>query len=457
MTSVLEFAKIGAMRKSVSLSFALLGLSAFWISGAQAERDDADGADSTWTPISPSERVVAAAWGRETALLRDVTLLTFEETEANPGFTSSLLVGRDGNKIPVQTVRVTKGRVDAVLVPSDQERGVLLAGPDSVSAIANRGRISMSVTKDEVFVQALREEALAGHRGIFKKLSPGVVRVFNRASGKYQDEAPAPAPEFRSTSALSVAMTGGAELGLVAEGSGDVCFGLRDEDGTNVGSTACGPAGTAVKVAAPGAGIFHAVARRLGDGNLDGALSKPVTLRVLGLAEGQVPPESGVFLLERFERIRLLGTAGLEMRVGSSKLFVPATESIGLAQGQPTIVEFRSPDAPEQRTQLRLSPKIGKVETSIGPAGVKWPGNPARVSVAVHDGNGKLMDEDDGLELSVSVNSEIVPADFRKTKNGLVADVPAQAGSGPWVIRLHVYDEDDRELARDFLEVVRRN
>ncbi len=430
-----------------------LALGAVWSSGALAEGNTVG--TKTWTPVSPADRVVATAWGEETALLREVHLLTWDGAEAFPGFTSSLLVGRDGGKIPVQSVRVTRGRVDAVLVPSKEERGVLLAGPNSISAIANRGRISMSVTEGEVFVQALRHEALVGHRGIFKELPPGVVRVFNRVTGKYRDDAPVPPPKFRSTSALAVAMTGSAPLGLVAEGEGRVCFALQDESGTSVGASKCAPAGTMVELEAP-AGSYRALARRIGPGQLEGALSAPLPIKVLGLAEGQAPPEEGAFLLERFERVRLRGTEGLEMRVGSSKLYVPATDSIGLAQGLPTTVEFRSPNAPEERTQIQLAPKIGKVATSIGPAGVTWPGTPARVSVAVLDGNGNLLDESDGLRLSVSVNSESVPAHFRKTKEGLIAEVPSQPGTGPWVVRLQVYDAGDRVVARDFLEVVRR-
>lgn len=433
-----------------------LGLSVVSLAHAETSKEIDEGKDPAWTPVAPHERVVASAWGEETALLRKAHLLTFQGAEAHPGFTSSLLVGRDGNKIPVQTVRVVRGRVDAVLIPSTVERGVLLAAPDSISAIANRGRVSLSVTDKKVYVQALRGEALVGHRGLFKKLPPGIIRVFDRLGGRSEDLAPSPPPTLLATSGLGVALTGGAEMGALAKGDGQVCIGLQDANNQAVGPSECAPAGTEVKLFLPSAGTYYAVARRLGLGELEGQLSDPVPLRLLGLAEGQTLPKGGVFLLDQFERVKLRGTEGLEMRVGSSKVFVPATDSLGLAQGKPTVIEFRVPKAPDQRTQLRLAPKIGDITTSIGPPGLVWPGKPAQIKVSVRDGSGKLLDEKDGVRLAVSVNSQEIPMKFQRTETGLRAEVPAQSGAGPWVVRLQIYDEKSNVLARDFLEVVPR-
>lgn len=450
-----RFSALAIVATSVALS-SVLSSNTLFAQPTSPPEPGSDEPETTWTPVETQDRVTATAWGREVALLRKVHLLTWDDTVAKPGFTSSLLVGKNGEKIPVQSVTVLEGRVDAVIPEDQTDRGVLLAAPDRISAISREGRISMSITDTEVLVQVLRGKALVAHAGLFKELLPGKVRVFSRASGKSNDVDPAPAPTLTAKRALGVALTGDATMSVQVPQEGTYCVALQDEGHATIGASQCVAGGSTVELAAPAAGNYFAVARQLGAGSLDGALSEPLPLQVLGAAPGQEPAQNGVFLLEPLERITFRGVEGLQMRYGTSDRFVPATETVGLVQNRATTVQFRHPGAPDQLTTVRLAPRISEVRTSIGPVNARWPGKPATVKVSVRDGSGRLLTEKDDLKLELSVNSTSIDVDFEVTDQGLVTTVPPQSGEGPWVVRLSVLDAKDRLLARDILEVASR-
>jgi hypothetical protein len=55
----------------------------------------------------------------------------------------------------------------------------------------------------------------------------------------------------------------------------------------------------------------------------------------------------------------------------------------------------------------------------------------------------------------VTVGMQSVAVPFTWTGKELEAKVPPRSGSGPWVLRVEVADTSGRQLAREFVEVIR--
>jgi hypothetical protein len=160
-----------------------------------------------------------------------------------------------------------------------------------------------------------------------------------------------------------------------------------------------------------------------------------------------------VALLDRGERLQLLGTDGLEFRYGISPEWLPAPSSVGLPRGEATTVEFRAPSRPEATVQLSLAPLLAEADIEVGPPRAVWPGPPVEVRVALRDGAGQLLSPADGFRTSVRIDDQPVRVVWRDSPEGQRAAVPAPSGPGPWVVRVVVTDKRGAEVARGFLEV----
>lgn len=387
------------------------------------------------------------------SLPRDVSLALGEGATIQTSFTSSLPVGERGAKVPVQSVEVDGGRVDAYLPKGSVSRGLLLQGPDKILGISTDGHMVMMVDKASVVIGALDGDVLVGQDSKFKPLPAGRIRVFSRASGMSADFDTPKAPVLKNQSGLSVALTGSVQISLATTSPDPLLLTVVDERGAALVEPRRYEPGVPLQAEVPHAGLYYAVARPLGKGDIEGPLSAPVKIQVLGLAPGQRAPQDGVFLLGHEERVHLAGTDGLEVRYGNSPTYLPASSSVGLSQRQKTIVEFRNPHATDQRVVLTLAPRISRKEIELGPAQARWPGAPVQMRIGLWDGAGNLLRPGDDVEVRVTVNALDIPMSWKKASEGYIGQVPKQAGEGPWVVRVNVLDDQGHLIARDFLEV----
>lgn len=386
-------------------------------------------------------------------LPRDVRLAIGSGATISPTFTTSLPVGERGAKVLVQTIEVDGGRVDAYLPDREVKRGILLFGPDKILGISTGGHMVMKVEPENVIIGALSGDVLVGQDSKFKPLPAGKIRIISRVSGVARDVAVPTAPSVKNKTGLSVALTGGAEVGLAVSSSSPAVVGVVDEQGAEIIAPRRYEPGAEIAVGVPHAGIYYAVARSLGAGDIEGPLSSATKIQVLGLAPGQEPPQNGVFLLGNEERVRLAGTEGLEVRYGNSPTYLPASRSVGLSQSQKTLVEFRNPKDVEQRVLLTLAPRYQRKEIELGPKEARWPGDSVKMRIGMWDGAGNLLRPGEGVDVRVTVNSGDVPVSWKSTNDGYVAQIPRQEGAGPWVVRVNVKDGRGHTIARDFLEV----
>lgn len=389
-------------------------------------------------------------------LPRDVRLNVGEGATIQPSFTTSLPVGDRGAKVPVQSVEVEGGRVDAYLPEGSVPRGLLLQGPDKILGISTGGHMVMKVDATSVVIGALEGDVLVGQDSKFKPLPAGRIRVFSRASGMSADFDTPKAPLMKNQAGLAVALTGSVQVSLTTTSTDPLLLSVVDERGAAITKPRRHEPGTPLSVEVPNAGLYYAVARSLGKGDIEGPLSAPVKIQVLGLAPGQRAPVEGVFLLGHGERVRLAGTDGLEVRYGNSPTYLPASGSVGLSQRQKTVVEFRNPQATDQKVVLTLAPRISRKEIELGPAEARWPGAPVQMRIGLWDGAGNLLRPGDDVRVRVTVNAADIPMSWKTTSEGFVGQVPKQAGQGPWVVRVNVLDERGHTIAREFLEVASR-
>lgn len=389
-------------------------------------------------------------------LPRNVRLAVSEGATIQSSFTTALPVGKRSAKVPVQTIEVESGRVDAYVPPSSVERGLLLQAPDKILGISTEGHMVMKVDEEKVVIGALSGDVLVGKDSRFKPLLERRIRVFSRATGTSTDYEFPKQPKITNKDGLSVALTGSVQVALETTSPDPLLLSVVDESGTVIAPPRRYEPGAALSVEVPRAGIYYAVARPLGQGDIEGPLSVPARIQVLGLASGQRAPQNGVFLLSREERVRLAGTEGLEVRYGNSPTYLPASNSVGLSQDQKTVVEFRNPQVTDQRVILTLAPRIMRKEIEIGPAEARWPGVPVQMRVGLWNGAGELLRPGDDVQVKVTVNSDDIPITWKTASDGYIGQIPKQGGSGPWIVRVSVFDDRGRTIVRDFLEVASR-
>jgi hypothetical protein len=186
---------------------------------------------------------------------------------------------------------------------------------------------------------------------------------------------------------------------------------------------------------------------------LEGAESSPAPLRVVGadLPEGAKLVDGGI-LLPPNQRVRLHGTAGVEISYGKAPNFVPAPSTIGVIRNQPTLVRLRA-EGSKDELSLELAPRKLHANVQLGPARARWPRDEVTVSVRLTDGLGRPLADDVGLTPSVFVNVTPVAVKWKRERNLLTARVPRGTEAGPWVVRVEVADDTGAVVGRDFLEV----
>lgn len=397
---------------------------------------------------------------KPTKLSEALDLFVSPGANSQVAHTIQLPLGKSGAKIPVQTVNVTSGRVEAKFHSAPKQRGVLLQAPGGLAALSTSGALTMIVQGDQVAIVSSDPDTLVGLKGKFRALSPDLVRRVNLRTGEIQDAPRLASPSIQSAKSLHVLLEGGTTIPLsVSPISGAASYVLElrstEKNAPALQSSFRDP--SAIAAALPHAGSYTATVYAVDELGIAGASSAPLTLRVLGLAPDQNLVNHGVIHLDADERAQLLGVEGLLMRYGTSPEFVPATSSLGLPSQRATFVEFRDPRDPRASALLSLAPRVLDAHISLGPSYVKWPGESVQIQIQIRDGEGRPapLSQVENFTVVVSVNSREVPLDFQRAPGELKAELPPQSSEGPWVVRVSLKNPKGVELTRNFIEVAR--
>jgi hypothetical protein len=144
-----------------------------------------------------------------------------------------------------------------------------------------------------------------------------------------------------------------------------------------------------------------------------------------------------------------------------------APSSIGLSGVEPVMLLLRSGRRDPQL--LRIAPRTVRARIAITPARATWPADTLTIQVELEDPSGQPVPEFLEIHPKVSLGVEPMMLSFkrvgqsRRTRadanttvgRSLRAVLPAQAGPGPWVVRVEVSDQFGIPLGRAVLEIAR--
>jgi hypothetical protein len=201
-------------------------------------------------------------------------------------------------------------------------------------------------------------------------------------------------------------------------------------------------------------GVYALRTQALDEFGLAGPASEPRDITVLGVIEhrGSRVDAHGTIHVGLNQRVQFTNVTGLLMNYGGSTPWAPASSSLVLRQLERTRVHFRVPESSEV-VSVVIEPRGIVADVYVGSKLATWPKENVSVWVRLHDETGaeELSEVEPRIEVRLGITP--MPVTFRREGNLFRADVPPQAGPGPWVLRVTVQDQFGVELGRDSLEV----
>jgi hypothetical protein len=357
-----------------------------------------------------------------------------------------------------QAISLTAGRVEVDLpVAKTKTTAVLVQGPNKISAVAKGGHSVFIAAPKNVTVGAISGDMLVANGNDWRVLPSGTVREFP-AGGAAADHNVLGAP-IATLSAPVVLSVSGEPTSLRALASpisraASYDFSLFRLQGNNRALLRrIASKESTVKLDGLAPGSYGLSVHALESSGLEGAESELVPVRVVAaeLPDGAKLLEGGI-LLPPSQRVRLLGTEGVEVRYGRVADFVPLPDDIGLIRGQPTLVRLRAKGS-KSEVALRLSPRAVQADIKLGPARARWPHDEVQVSVRLSDARGRPLADDVSVKPVAYVNVTPVKVEWKREHNVLTATVPPSMEPGPWVVRVEIVDDTGAIAGHDFLEV----
>jgi hypothetical protein len=403
---------------------------------------------------SPAVKAAAA----DTRTLPGGAVLTFsKDAKYELGRPIRLQLAPTGSdKTTVQVIKLTAGRVSVTIPEAKNPRtAVLIQAPRKVSAVAKGGQSLVITATDRITVAAQRGEMLSALGNDWKALPSGVVRSFG--GGVTSEQAVPAAPELRVDSSMLLALNGAVSTQLHALPNQAVAYrelSLYRIDGnkrSKLNELEWRSDRQQLPQLEPGR--YEVQARAVDRFGVESAVSRPLTLRVIGaqLPEGARLSQDTI-LLVRSGRVKLVGADGLEASYGHASMFIPVPKDVGLARGESTLLRLREPGAKEE-LGIRLEPRTLKADVDIGPKTARWPGEALEVRVKLFDHHGRPIADELKNKPQVFVNVGQVQPIWTHTGNIYSAKISPASGAGPWVVRVEVTDDFGDLAGRDFIEL----
>ncbi|MEY4551159.1 MAG: hypothetical protein RL685_7354 [Pseudomonadota bacterium] len=201
-------------------------------------------------------------------------------------------------------------------------------------------------------------------------------------------------------------------------------------------------------------GQYQVSVRGVDDSGIYGAPSAAAALNVVGL---EVPSTSsrspsGAVRLQANQRVTLVGAEGLEVAYLGLDDFLPAPKSVGLVARRPISLVLRHV-ASGETVRLDLEPLTVRAQVQFARHPQSWPGEGLEIAVKLSDEHGDVVPENFKVSCKVTVNVQTVTPIWERTGSVLRTRMERPSGSGPWMVRVDVLDENGASLGMDFSEV----
>ena len=161
-----------------------------------------------------------------------------------------------------------------------------------------------------------------------------------------------------------------------------------------------------------------------------------------------------VFVLPAGRRIKIDGTAGMQVAM-AGKEFGPPPAYAGLdAQDQRRTLTFRIEGDPLDDVQISLERRTLQADVDFAPKKAEWPRDNVAITVQLRDPNRRIDPSTVYPRLRAKVNDTPVQATLVKQSQSWRAVIPSRNGYGPWTLRVEVLDQDDSVLGQGVLQIL---
>lgn len=360
-----------------------------------------------------------------------------------------------------RAVRLAKGRIDIALPDrAKNQTAVLVRGPGKLNSVSKEGRATFLIGADDRQTVASRKgDMLVGVGNEWKTLHEGFARTLSPQDPSALPRPILAAPAAKVDHALAIVEgNAGAQVSTSWAGAKDAAQYEVDvqTDGASASAartqTTSGSSASFDALPPGGYTVTVAAIDRFG---LIGVPTAPIPVRVVGveMPDGATM-DDGVVQLGRDQRVLLTGARGLQVSYGSSKLYVDAPPSLGLAHNEATTARLRIANSTEE-VSLKLEPVGLRAHVDIGPHVARWPADHVTIRVELYDATGRAVQDGTKVEEKVTVNMAPVALNWTRSGQVLTASLTAPSVPGPWVVRAEVRNERGDLIGRDFLEVAR--
>jgi len=450
---------LGLAPRWVLVAATLSAVLVSWVFAQQVSAET-DWVPSQGTVVSDGARKIAGARGAQYQLPGGAIITLSPASEATVIAKPQILILTGGKQTPTYSVYLKSGRLD-VSIPASASSAVLVAGPADVKVVCEKGTSVVSAVGRSSFVWTEKYPLLVSQKERLSRLKPGPVRKYT-PNATPVDYKSAEAPRWLTGRRIWLAMPDRAKVSdfswsPVAEAA-TYQVELREE-ATGKLIAESDQKETTLHEVLPmlGPGNYQLVVRAIDGNNMPGNLSSPLLLRVVGVdvpAGARLQPGARIEISES-QTIQLRNAAGLSLRRASERRSRPASEPIGILNGNPTPLLIQGSDGSDA-CLVWLLPKKSPVAAYVGPKWAIWPHESVDLEVRWTDTNGRRLP--DGVEPTVTVYVGLEPVDVTWDKENDVwhAHLDPRPGQGPCVVRLEIRDQTGVILARDFVEVQRR-
>ena len=389
------------------------------------------------------------------------TVSFFPDTEASLLTDPQMLMLLPSKKTPTFSVILRKGRVD-IDVPDKNPPVVAVAvgTPADTRVVTLSGKASLRADGHNVTAVSYVGLTTVTQGPKLLRLPNGTKRTFLGKSG-FQEQ-----PLLKATSWI-----GGKKVWLALRNSVEVSgYSWAPISGAASYAVALRNQTTAqiVAKASTKEPIFESTGLKLTPGQFElevagvdreGFLSpehRSLGITVVGvdLPPGALIQKNDTILLGSDQTVTLTHAQGLTLTTADHRVNVPADAPFGLAKQDHASILVHPPDGGSP-TMLSLARRENLVTAWVGPKYATWPMDPVDLRIDLKDDHGNPLNPSIKPTMHVSIGIEPMPVDWVNEGTSFRAQIPAQTGRGPWVVRLEVLDQHGVIIGRDFVEVDR--
>jgi hypothetical protein len=152
--------------------------------------------------------------------------------------------------------------------------------------------------------------------------------------------------------------------------------------------------------------------------------------------------------------VRLTFADGLIMNGGAAG-WQPVPDEIVLTSSEPMHLHVRQV-GDSRVLSMRVLGHPVDARVSMGPKALHWPGDDVHIEVDIRGTDTPAPPSWIEPRFRVLLGIDELDVAWRHVDGKFLADVPPQAGDGPWIVRVEVDDQYGHPLGRDFLEIASR-